>query len=303
MTNNIECLNKTEETKILNAAITPWAGFIYQGLCALCVALEKLLDQPKANKWFLNIEGYEDFALLDENKQILSFHQCKNYKSKTSFVDEFKKMEDKRFYWNKEGKCTKEAPLYFHTPVSLTYTNNVTGYTYRDGTVTLSLRDADEKIKNLIFEYLQNNKIPGSSNHKHDELVYLVQNHVTSLDAESKKAKQNLGEMMNISVDRSLPFTRILDILNQTEDNYTIQDKIRTSVYYVNLWMNERINSNPTKQHDKVMNFLAALNNLDINTQERFIKRIFPDVDIEKGINVSTEISNSPRFDFLYRVR
>lgn len=97
---NINPPNGTSEDVILHAAIASWAGFLYQGICALCVAMEKLLVEPESVNWYLNVEGYEDFAILDANKQILSFHQCKDYKSKQSWKREFAKMEDKRYYWN-----------------------------------------------------------------------------------------------------------------------------------------------------------------------------------------------------------
>ena len=72
--------NGTREEVVLHAAIASWAGFVYQGICALCVAMEKLLSEQASINWYLNIEGYEDFAILDEQKHVLSFHQCKgNY--------------------------------------------------------------------------------------------------------------------------------------------------------------------------------------------------------------------------------
>lgn len=67
--------NGTSEDVILHAAIASWAGFLYQGICALCVVIEKLLTEDDAVNWYLNVEGYEDFAILDANKRILSFHQ------------------------------------------------------------------------------------------------------------------------------------------------------------------------------------------------------------------------------------
>lgn len=305
--NNNTCPNGTSIEKILNSAVTNWAGFVYQGLWALCVALDKLLvDSDAASKWYLNLEGYEDFAILDENKHILSLHQCKDYKAPTSVKGECEKMEDKRWHWNQPqngGICTSHVPLYFHAPVNLTLSNGVALYSFNDGTSPLlSMEDVDCKIKELTGKYMQENGIPGSYEHKHDKLVCLVQDHVSFLDKESKKVKLSDGMMISISVNNPLPFSSILDILNQTEDVYTIEDKIRTSVYYLNLWMNDRMANNPDHPHEKVKKFLDALNGLDYSKKEIFIRKVFPDVDIDKGINVSTEISNSPRFDYLYEV-
>lgn len=103
--------NGNSESIITHAAIASWAGFVYQGLCALCVAMERLLDEDEATTWYLNIEGYEDFAILDADKHILSFHQCKDYKAKKDWKDEFEK------WWIKEPIgikriCVKKRLIY-----------------------------------------------------------------------------------------------------------------------------------------------------------------------------------------------
>lgn len=307
--NNMKCPNGTPTTKILNSAVASWAGFVYQGLWALCVALDKLLtDSEAASKWFLNLEGYEDFAILDENKHVLSFHQCKDYKGyvKNDIKEECEKMEDKRWYWSQTqngGICNIGVPLFFHAPISIPLSNGVNQYPFNDGaSPLLSMEDVDNKIKELVDKYLQSKNIPGSGEHKHDKLVCLIQDHVSFLDRESKKVKLTDGMMMSISVNNPLPFLNILDILNQTEDSYTISDKVRTSVYYLNLWMNDRMTNNPEHPHEKVIKFLDALNNLGNDQKEMFIRKVFPDIDIDKGRNVTAEISTSPRFDYLYNV-
>lgn len=127
--NNNTCPNCTPITKILNSAVTSWSGFVYQGLWAMCVALDKLLvDSDAASKWYLNLEGYEDFAILDENKHILSLHQCKDYKARTSVKGECEKMEAKRLHWSQPysgGICTIQIPLYLHAPLKLALSNGI----------------------------------------------------------------------------------------------------------------------------------------------------------------------------------
>lgn len=50
--------NSTSKGVILHAAIASMAGFVYQGICSLCVAMEKLLSEPDSIIWKLNVEGY-----------------------------------------------------------------------------------------------------------------------------------------------------------------------------------------------------------------------------------------------------
>lgn len=304
MAKQLQLPNGTPTSKILNAAVTGWAGFIYQGLCGLCASLEQLLaDRDEASKRFLNLEGYEDFAILDENKHILSLHQCKNFKDpKKNFEEEFKKMEDKRIYWSNNGICKADVPLYFHAPLIYQYSHGVAAYTYNDGNDTASSDEIDGKIKDTISNYLNKYHVPANTDHKHGKLIHLIINQVTKLDDEGKKKSLREGEMLKISVDNALQMASIKDILEDTNDGYSLLDKIRNSVYYINLWMNERLESDPDNPEDKIRNFLYALDTLDSSLQEKFIRRIFPDVDLDNGINVSTEISNSQRSDYLYNV-
>ena len=70
--------NNTKVSTITHAAIASWGGFVYQGLCALCVAVEKILeDEENVREWYLNVEGYEDCAVLNHKKEIVSLHQAK----------------------------------------------------------------------------------------------------------------------------------------------------------------------------------------------------------------------------------
>ena len=36
--------NNTKVSTITHSAVASWGGFVYQGLCALCVAVEKILE-------------------------------------------------------------------------------------------------------------------------------------------------------------------------------------------------------------------------------------------------------------------
>ena len=135
----IICPNGTPISKIRFAAINNWAGFVYQGLCALCVAIEKLIDVKDACDWYLNVEGYEDFAILDANKRILSFHQCKDYKTSGNMTAEFRKMEDKRWYWStQKNLCEQNVPLYIHANEKYQYSNDVTPYKFKKTKATVA---------------------------------------------------------------------------------------------------------------------------------------------------------------------
>lgn len=64
--NKIICPNGTPERKIFNAAIFSWAGYIYQGVCALCVDYGSLLSY-KFKKLGINTR-YVDMAKVESKR-------------------------------------------------------------------------------------------------------------------------------------------------------------------------------------------------------------------------------------------
>ena len=291
--------NGNSESIITHAAIASWAGFVYQGLCALCVAMEKLLDEDEATTWYLNIEGYEDFAILDADKHILSFHQCKDYKAKKSWKDEFVKMEDKRFYWNQKGICKSDAPLYFHTNLKVDYANGVVGYVYKDGTSDLNTEEIFSMLYDLVDEYCTRENIPVSADRVRNRLVVLVEEQINFLDVQDKKVT---NQTQKLSIDNSIPFRKIDELIRSTEEDRTLEEKVRLSVFYLNLYLIDRLDNNPNVDSQRVVSFLDRVNNMDKNEKMHIIKCLFPDINIEKGINSATEISNSPRVNFLFNL-
>lgn len=289
--------NGTSEDVILHAAIASWAGFVYQGICALCVAMEKLLTEPTSINWYLNIEGYEDFAILDEHKNILSFHQCKDYKSKQSWRGEFEKMEDKRYYWHQKGICKPDTPMYFHTNLNVDYSNGVVCYAYKDGSTTPNTEEIYQLLFDLVSEYCEKENIPVSAERCRNRLVALVEEQINFLDVQDKKV---VNQTQQISIDNSIPFKKIDELIRNVEDDRTIDEKVRLSVFYLNFYLTERLENNPNVDANRVLAFLDRANAMNVKEKMYLIKCLFPDINIEKGLNSATEISNSPRVNFLF---
>lgn len=134
--------NNTKVSTITHAAVAFWGGFVYQGLCALCVAVEKILeDEDNVREWYLNVEGYEDCAVLNDKREIVSLHQAKCYKDDKGFENEFKKMEAKRAYWYGKGICKPDIPLFFHCNQQQKCSHDVVEYKNNDGNVNKSHED------------------------------------------------------------------------------------------------------------------------------------------------------------------
>ena len=303
----IICPNGTPISKIRFAAINNWAGLVYQGLCALCVAIEKLIDVKDACDWYLNVEGYEDFAILNENKQILSFHQCKDYKKSGDMTAEFRKMEDKRWYWStRKHLCEIDVPLYIHAKEKYAYSNGVTPYKYKTTNASVaSIKDVNSILTSIVKEYIDKNNLPGGTQRRRNALVSLIEDKVIELDELGKDHKLGKGEMQDISISKSIPFSLIKGMLDRKEEESDVLDRIRTSIYYINIWMSERLSLNPSRPTEYINNFLQAIKKLDFYAQKAFIKRLFPDYDIENtspDSNILTEISSRSRINNLFNV-
>lgn len=293
--------NNTKVSTITHAAIASWGGFVYQGLCALCVAVEKILeDEDNVMGWYLNVEGYEDCAILDESRQIVSLHQAKCYKGEKNFEDEFKKMEDKRKYWYDKGICKPDIPLLFHCNLTLDYSHGVTAYTYKDGNSVKSHEDVWTHLGDLVEEYTRKNNIPVSSDLKMERLIVMMNEHITMLDEQAKDPSNS--DMQAVSVEKSIPFATIIDLLRSDNDRMTIAERVRASVVYLRVWMERFKCDNPEHDYSKADKFVEALESMSAEEKERVVRKLFPDVNLDSGKNIIAEITNSDRFGFLRNI-
>lgn len=292
--------NGTSESVILNAATASWAGFVYQGLCALCVVMEKLLTVPGSGGWYLNVEGYEDFAVLDDKKQILSFHQCKDFKTKKSWKDEFEKMEDKRYYWSQKGMCKADVPLYFHINMDVGYSNGVVAYSYYKSTsATPGIVEVFDMLYGLVEEYCNKEDIPVPAERVRNRLVAYIEEHVSTLDNLDKKV---INQTQQISIDNSIPFANIVNLISSSEDDRSLDEKVRLAVFYLNVYMTERLEDEQEVNPDRVVAFLDRVNNMEKDEKTHFVKCLFPNINIESDSNAAAQISNSHSVNYLFNL-
>jgi len=294
--------NQSTMSKILFCAVSSWGGFIYQGCCALCVALEQIkddMDNVKSN--FLNIEGYDDFAILDKDKHILSFHQAKCYKSEHDFETDMALMEDKRAYWCEKGICTKEALLKFHSNLVVSCHHNVEQYEYSNGKKNLTSGNVLELLGDLVGKISEQNEWPGSTEAKVGGLISLMDKKVSFLDDESKKQGT---DRLKLSIEKSIAFAEIIEILQQTATKFSIDDRRRTISFYLNLNLRERIleETDETVDCSKIEHFLDAYNKLPKIEKVNFIKRLFPHYDVEGRRTNIGNLTNDEVANYLYNV-
>lgn len=295
--------NKSNLTKILNSAIVSWDGFIYQGLCALCVVLEQILqNKDDVKSMYLNLEGYDDFAILDKEKHILSFHQAKCYKSlKPNFKEDMELMEDKRKYWYDNGICAEDANLYFHCNRIVDCSHSVTQYQYSNNVAAMSPTEILGYIDSLICKILEINKYPGNVRTKRDTLISLIDEHVSFLDTESKKG---IVSDLKLSIDNPISISVIVDLLEKDENYVSTEDRVRTISFYLNFNLIGRIMDETDSSVDvsKVERFLNAYNKLPKIEKKNVVKRLFPHFDIEGRQTHTGDLTNEEVANYLYNV-
>lgn len=295
--------NKSNLTKILNSAIVSWDGFIYQGLCALCVVLEQILqNKDDVKSKYLNLEGYDDFTILDKEKHILSFHQAKCYKSlKPNFKEDMKLMEDKRKYWYDHGICAEDANLYFHCNRIVDCSHSVTQYQYSNNVAAMSPTEILEYIDSLICEILEINQYPGNVRTKRDTLISLIDEHVSFLDTESKKG---IVSDLQLSIDNPISISEIVDLLEKDENYVSTENRVRTISFYLNFNLTGRIMDETDSSVDvsKVERFLNAYNKLPNLEKKNVVKRLFPHFDIEGRQTHTGDLTNEEVANYLYNV-
>lgn len=294
--------NKSSMSKILFCAVSSWGGFIYQGCCALCVALELILDDmDKVKSNFLNIEGYDDFAILDKDKHILSFHQAKCYKSEHDFKKDMALMEDKRVYWCKKGVCAKDALLKFHSNQTVTCHHNVEQYEYSNGKKNLTTGKVLNLLKDLVDNISEQKEWPGNTEAKVDCLISLMDKKVSFLDDESKKQGT---DRLKLSIEKSIAFAEIIEILQKDETGASIDDRRRTISFYLNINLRERIleETDETVDSSNVEHFLDVYNKLAKIEKENFLKRLFPHYDVEGRRTNIGNLTNEEVANYLYNV-
>ena len=91
--------------KLLNTAISSWSGYVYQGK----VALYHVLKNINNNMFTLQLDSLDDFAILDEQNNVISLHQVKAKKENrfSSYEKAFRQLN----YGGEVIGCDK---LYFH---------------------------------------------------------------------------------------------------------------------------------------------------------------------------------------------
>lgn len=158
--------------RFYNSAIGSWAGYIYQGLCAVHVSLHTILksiDTDKEDREFLNyklyLDAFDDFSIHDDANKALSIHQCKLYKEKKDFSEAIDQMVEQNKYLTEDGISSAETKLYFHCnhEFDIDASKNVTRYAGASGEETWDALEILTAIKDIVITLTEKLNLPKSS--------------------------------------------------------------------------------------------------------------------------------------------
>lgn len=278
----------TKLTTIKHSALASWSGYSYQGQCAILHALTLLLkDKDVVKDYYLSLESYEDFAIMDAGGKIVSLHQCKCYSLAIDFTDECHKMSDKREYYCDELRiCDKDVSCYFHSNVTptLPLTCGIKAYEFKPGQTTCDFGKVLEQIKANVEAYMKKYECSASEETKTSLLVNLVERNIASMH---EKKQSNSADFWAIATDQSnwIPFSAIIEELEkpdgliQSETLRAIAARIAINTYMGQRLIDDSNDLDYTNKEATVKEFLNKLNSLDSDSLVTIVRRLNPQVE------------------------
>lgn len=283
----------------INSAIGTWSGFIYQGLCGILVALRMIETGDKEIvKYKLQLDGYEDFSILDENDQIVSLHQCKCIKRRRNYHEDLIKMKTKR---DSLTNLREGAKCYFHCNeiIDIDAELNIEAYQFDESKTNCGPGEIKTIIIN-VTEKLKNNE--SDTEGVVSRLEALVNSNV--LNTHQKYFDSNSsGKLYAIARSQSVLFADILQICKSSFiklDRNEILTIIK-SRYIVQF--NERVNAiSDSEEFPHVDLFIHSFRMLNEEEMASFMQRIHPKEKFTFSLNCLLNTCSTERINYLFNL-
>lgn len=276
----------TKLSTIKHSAVANWSGYGYQGQCAILHAIKLLCDNRDAvSGWYLSLESYEDFAIMDEHENIVSLHQCKCFSNATDFTDECHKISDKREYYNKElGKCKADVPCFFHSNITPTQALvcNVKAYEFKTGQTTCAADKVVDMIEEVISLYMDKYVVIRNEKAKASILANMVQNKVTEIHS-----RKSAVDFWSIATSKAswIPFSHIIAVIEEPDDAIksehlrAITSRIAINTHITKCLSEEAGDADYEAKEAIVNRFLLGLNSLDNDSLVKVVRRLHPHLE------------------------
>lgn len=281
----------------INSAIGTWSGFIYQGLCGILVALRMI--ETRGNgviQYKLQLDGYEDFSILDENDKIVSLHQCKCIKGKTDYDIDLEKMKIKR---DKLTNLRDGAKSYFHCNehIDIDAKFNIDTYSFDVGKTNCGPGELKTIIKN-VTEKLKNEE--SNIECVVSRLEALVNSNV--LNTHQKYFDSN-GRLYKIARSQSILFADILQICKSSYIKLDRNEILTTIKSRYIVQFNERVNAiSVPEELPHVDLFIRKFAMLNENEMVLFMQRIHPKEKFTFSLSCLINTCSLERINYLFNL-
>ena len=281
-----------------NTAIGSWSGFVYQGLCALyhCLRLIESSLGGICPDYFLNLDSFEDFSILDANDDIVSMHQCKNEKKVKNYTDEFNKMVDKK---NASPKAI-HAILYFHTNKNVNVNSPIIAYQFTSTATFCTSNDLIQLIEALVKKLACCDE--ATCQKKSASLYKLIDDRVLQIHQMSFGLDYPLRDIARR--DR-IPLQDIYEIVHR-EEKIILLDK-SSIVQYARIWLiNDLLEFLQFEEDDilekKINETVTNIQRFDDDSFFDFLTRLHPrqnfnQRDVRLLANIINEDTNSSVYE------
>lgn len=296
---------------IKHSALPSWSGFDFQGHCAIFHAVKLLnLNQDEVEGYYLSIESFEDFAIMDASENIVSLHQCKCYSKESDFTEECQKISDKREYYSKElNKCSEDVPCYFHSNIkpSKDLVCDVKAYEFQPGMTTCDPDMIIDLFINEVKEYLVKHGCSGPEDAKAYHLMSMIQRRVAEIHQLKQASKDNFWQIAT-NRENWIPFIEIISKLKEPIN--VVHSDILRAITARNA-INRHLSRNLEEDRDgvdgdysakafSVRQFLDSLNSFNNEDLVKVIKRLNPHVEWNE--TCTTQLESEEKGNNLYKL-
>lgn len=286
-----------------NSAIGSWSGYIYQGLCGVLVVLRMLkADATFCKDYSLQLDGYEDFSILDGHGKIVSMHQCKSDKNRTNYDEEFKKMKAKVDGLAAQGKLQNLAihKCYFHCnrQVTIAAEYKVVAYQFEAGKTYCE----PGNIQALLdAEVAMLKKAEADTHAVRAALETIVNGEVLRTQQAYFDAPRT--KLYEIARTRNIPFARFAETLEKTIMNYVPGDFLLQMKQAYILGMEVRAAEEEDEEIRKRIGlFTQRLRELSDDEMRKFLQRVNPKDKLEDTHQCWHDITTGERLNYLYNL-
>ena len=296
-----------ELNKFTHSAIGSWSGYIYQGMCAVYVVLDRMLREYESDNnadqisgYLLYLDAYDDFSIHDENNQAISLHQCKLYKQTKRFEEAQNQLIETKRYWMQQKVCTENTVVYFHSNQSPNLIDGISSFKDFEGDVSFDADMLCQKIRRLIAKIFEAKNVERSQERVYNALFSWIDTQVITIHGRYLDQKMGLREIA-VDKDSAIPFNKIITILFEDDlAEYPPHDFYKLLKYEFLHSIKEEIEENYETEDDWdggspefVQDFVDCIGKTPIANFEHIVQRFLPVEDIRPSEKSERNVCNS----------